>query len=271
MWTGAAAVMVGLYLIGYNTHQTSCSPYLGCIPTSAVTHPWLAVKFFVSLIGNVIPYQFTTSQPGSYFGVRPSSAVRFEVVGAIVLVFAIYVIVQSVRERRTREQLPVPFLLVLFALLFDASVTWGRLGEGLNSPLMGNRYVLANLVLLSGITMYAWVHLPIWFRSEGLQRVIAWGAAGILTALVSLQVIVATTVGLTAGANIHNFNHQSARMAVNVDRTPEADRFCELTHYLIPMEDVAAARNAQISEFAPSTRQKLAQEAAPVLISCLRR
>ena len=160
VWIAALLVMIGLYFVGYDRHLTSCIPDLGCRPTSVLHNPFTAVRYFLVLIGNVIPGAFTSGQLGVYFGIRPTNVIRYELVGVVLLAAAVFVLVQSWRKRTTSEPLPLPFLLIAFAVLYDASITWGRVGEGLGGPVGNNRYALPNLILLLGIFIYAWIHVP---------------------------------------------------------------------------------------------------------------
>ncbi len=151
-WLGAALATTVLYLIGYSFNQSSCSPYFGCTPTNPLTHPIAALHFYLVLIGNVIPGGFLEGTPHNYL--------RFVLVGLLVLFASGWIIVQSWRFRQTTERVPLPMLLIGFALLVDLTIMWGRLGGGLFYAVGGNRYVLPNIVLLAGIVMYAWTHRP---------------------------------------------------------------------------------------------------------------
>jgi hypothetical protein len=254
IWIVAFVVMVGLYFVGYDRHLTSCIPDLGCVPTSALHNPFTAVRYFLVLIGNVIPGSFTTSQLGVYFGTRPTNVIRYELVGAVLLVAALFVLVQSWRKRTTSEPLPLPFLLIAFGLLYDASITWGRVGEGLAGPVANNRYALPNLILLLGIFIYAWAHLPaLGTRSLGsrAQFRAAWLAFVALLVLIGIQAVVATEVGFTAARDTQAYQIDGARLVTNLSRVPRQDRLCELTHYLIPIGDVGDAEKDHLGEFNP--------------------
>ena len=90
----------------------------------ALTHPLSGLRFFVVLVGNVIP--------GGYFGAPypPQSYLRYEVLGVALCLIVVYIAIQTWRERATRERFPLPLLLVLLGLLMDAEVALGRTGGG---------------------------------------------------------------------------------------------------------------------------------------------
>jgi hypothetical protein len=269
VWIGAFLVTTGVYLAGYKSSLTSCTPYLGCIPTSAVHHPFAALRFLVVLIGNVIPGAFTSSQPGEYLGPRPNSVVRFEIVGVVLSFAALFILVQSWRHRTT-ERIPLPLLLIGFSLLFDATITWGRLGEGPAGSVISNRYVLPNLVLLAGIVMYAWAHMPpirVPSSEVGWKAYAAWASLLALAIILVVQVIVSTEVGLTAGRNTRVFENAGAQLVTNLNRVPVHYRECELAHYLIPVADVPDAAEDHLGEFNPTVYREYRKLGPPALLS----
>jgi hypothetical protein len=270
VWVVAFVVMVGLYFIGYDRHLTSCIPDLGCDPTSPLRNPLTDVRYFLVLIGNVIPGAFTSSQLGVYFGTRPTNVLRYELVGVVLLAAAVFVLVQSWRKRSTSEPLPLPFLLIAFAVLYDASITWGRVGEGLAGPVANNRYALPNLILLLGIFIYAWVHVPaLGIRSTGSAAASrgAWVAFAALLVVIGVQAVVATDVGFTAARDTQAYQIDGARLVTNLSRVPPPYRDCELAHYLIPVGDVPDAAQDHLGEFNPPVYRHYRDLGPPPLLS----
>jgi hypothetical protein len=269
VWAGAFLIMLVLYFIGYNSHLTSCSPYFGCTPRSALYHPFEAVRYFLILIGNVIPGAFTSSRPGTYFGPPPTSLIRYEIVGVVLLAAGAFILVQSWRKRTTTESLPLPFLLIAFAVLYDASITWGRLGEGLTGPVVNNRYAFPNLVLLGGVVIYAWAHIPP-LRSpafgSGAQIGATWVSLVALAIFIGTQAVVATDVGLTAARNTKTYQIDGARLATNLSRVPRQYRDCELTKYLIPVDEVRGAAEDHLGEFSPTVYRHYRKLGPPELL-----
>lgn len=240
VWLLAAAATTGIYLIGYNFHLNSCAPIFGCRPESALAHPWTVFRWLLDLLGNALPQQFM-SKPGAppvhFDGAQPV------VVGLLVLGAAAFVVVQSVR-RRSEERSPVPMLLVLFGFLFDASIALGRFGEGLPGTFISNRYGMGTVVLLTGVVLYGCGRL----LDSNRGRVASVGLLALAAAVV-IQVIVSTSVGITAAQDTDLFVQGGARVVVNVDRMPAASRDCALHIFLIPAGEIPVARAVRMGEF----------------------
>jgi hypothetical protein len=151
-------------------------------------------------------------------------------------------------------------LMICFALLWDAETALGRTGLGLSVLISVNRYILPNIVLLTGIVMYAWAHRPPFSLSlAGSSR---WPnltslAMLLLAGLVVVQVFVSTSYGLSNGREVHNAFVESARLWVNLDRVPAQYRSCEVDVVLnerlfsgLPPPEIAADR---LGEFGPTS------------------
>jgi hypothetical protein len=250
VWIGAACATAVLYFWGFDWHDTGCIAAFGCTQNAALSHPLSGLHFFVVLIGNVIP--------GGYFGAPypPQSYARYEVVGVAVCLVALYILVQSWRERATRERFPLPLLLILLGLLIDAEVALGRTGEGLFSAINSNRYELPNLILLSGIVVFAWGHMPSWRSSFSFSRdgvVAASLPIVVLAVFLGFQVVLSTEFGLTNARLESGWLADGARVAVNLNEIPVHERLCERTAYFIPGPDVIGeAAKDHLGEFAPN-------------------
>lgn len=251
VWIGAACVTAALYLRGFNLHDTGCTAAFGCTPNAALSHPLSGLRFFILLIGNVIP--------GGYFGAPypPHSYVRYELVGIAICLVVVYIVVQTWRQRETRERFPLPLLLVLLGVLMDAEVALGRTGGGLFSAINGNRYEFSSLILLSGIVVFAWGHLPAWRPSLDVSRSKDLAAllcvlAGVV--LLGAQVVVATQFGLTNARLERGWLTDGARVAVNLSAVPVRDRLCERAVYFLPVSaTIREAAEDHLGEFAPNS------------------
>jgi hypothetical protein len=221
LWCAMFVVVAITYLIGYNRNDLACQFASRCVPESPVTHPIQAARFILVMLGNVIPGSYTSNQSGNFVNYAPQNLTRFEILGFLVLAAAAWVIVGSIRYRRSTDRLPIPLIMVLFALLVDLTVTWGRVGWVATGPILGNRYVLANLVLLTGIVMYSWAHV----RPDRMQDRI-W--IGVLTCFLVVQLAWCTAFGIASARNTDAFLSASARVAVNVDKYRMSARACEL-------------------------------------------
>ncbi len=211
LWLFAMIVTVALFLPGYSFGEgNTCLPRARCTPGVLVDHPLRAVEFSIALIGNVIPGV-------AGFGATLHSITRFEVVGLAILAAAIFVLVQSWRHR-SAERAPLPVLLILFALLFDLVISIGRGGTGATGAVMGNRFVMANLILLVGIVIYAWAHLPAHRAPVAGARwrvYVTYLALFALAVLLVVQAAAATSFGLTNGRAISRGRTNEARVLVN--------------------------------------------------------
>jgi len=204
VWSAGAAVSVAVYFRGYSFAKgAACHD---CTASFDVRHPLLIVRFLMILVSNVVPpFQGTgvavfplAPEPSSFVGIHT-------VLGAVILIVAGYVVVQSLRER---ERFPV--LFIAFAVLFDLVITEGRTGLG---PLTAVKsyYSIPNLILLLGIIAYGWRHPP----SVSL-RVIA-------AVFLAAQVTLATGYGIEAGQARHQELVNDARVVVNFHRAPACD------------------------------------------------
>ena len=73
-----------------------------------------------------------------------------------------------VRELQTRDRtrIPLPLLMIVFALLFDITLALGRSGQR-NVAGQQGRYTMPNLILVAGIVVFAWAHPPRLPRGAG--------------------------------------------------------------------------------------------------------
>jgi hypothetical protein len=91
-------------------------------------------------------------------------------------------------------------LIIAFSLLFDVTITMGRGGSGVAGAVNANRFVMANLILLTGIVVYGLARVPALplpvtsGRSQSYGRYVA--LLGLAVFLV-VQVTAATEFGFT--------------------------------------------------------------------------
>lgn len=248
LWVTGAVLCTGIYLLGFNFGPTGCVQTFGCTPGVAYGHPLRALQFLILLIGNVFPGGNLTAV---------GSLARYEVVGALLLLASLAILVQSWRHRDTTDRLPVPVMLISFALLFDVIIVLGRTGTGPDGAINGNRYLLANLILLTGIVIYCVARLPAAsaFMSQGSARParfwLSWGA---LLLVVGVQVSVATNFGLRDARAAEAYLVDSARLAVNLDRVPVRLRSCEeFDLFGSSRKALVLARSDHLAEFNASS------------------
>ena len=92
--------------------------------------------------------------------------------------------------------------MILFALLFDLTIVVGRGGTGVVGAIDFNRYLMANLILLAGIVVWALAHLSAIRLPATSSRWRVVGTSvlfGALAIFLVVQVIESTTFGVTNG------------------------------------------------------------------------
>jgi hypothetical protein len=265
---------IALYLPGYNFNSDGCIPGAACSFTSGLHHPVESLRYFLILIGSVVPSGLISSSV--------HSVIRFELLGVVLLVMAAFILVQSWRYRASREQRPLPLLLITFSLLFDVSISLSRSGDGLAGAISNNRYVMPNLILLASIAIYAWGRLPrrpLHATVHSRQFYTTGLALSALAVLVVVQAITSTGFGLANGRAISGELNTSARFFVNRERVPIDTGACEAYVLLlkqpgaIPSFDVRIndADEDQLGEFEPDAYREYRQQGLPMLIPACQR
>jgi hypothetical protein len=270
-WAGALLLTLVVYLPGYKfSNGNTCLVHSGCSTNYMVHHPLTALGFFFSLIGNVIPGPLGLGNP-------VHDVTRFVLVGVILFAAALFVLGQSWRHRASTEPLPVPFLLISFSLLFDVTISLGRSGIGPAGAVNGNRFVMANLILLIGIAIYTWTHVPIrpLSVSSGRWRVrLTYLAPIALTVFLVVQAATATGFGLTNGRANQDALSRQARLLVDLQPISALSqaRKCQLffgVYFFPPLLAVRNAASDELGEFGPSSaRQYLELGPPPVPPLC---
>ena len=154
VWCVAAIGTAVVFLWGYRSISVGCGvggglQFTGCgsALSSALHHPVNTAEFIVVLLGEVVPNTHTHFLWLS------------GLLGAVLLAVAVFIIVQSVRNRH-HDRNCLPVALILFGLLFDVEIAVGRVGL-LSSLAPGSVYKMPNVLILVAIVSYAWVHLRV--------------------------------------------------------------------------------------------------------------
>lgn len=243
VWLGLTALTIAVYLPGYNVGEGNVCPIRAqCALPSVLGHPSIVFGFFVTLVGNVIiPSNDEVNKlNGAYHLVLPDT-VRFEVLGIVLLVVAVYILIRSWRDRHSRERLPLPLLLIVFSLLSDAEITMSRSGLGIPDAVT-NRYVLENLILLTGIVIYVLARVrkqAPWVMHGAFRVQVNYLVIFALTVFVVIQVTTSTQFGLTNGGATQTLGREQAQFFVNINREENESPSCVLF-----MEGVAGLATA---------------------------
>jgi hypothetical protein len=260
IWLAATVATTAAYLPGYRFNQgNTCYDPTLCTTSYELHHPLTALAFFFALIGNVIPGATETT-------VAPTVAepARFVVVGVVLFAASIFILVQSWRHRASAERLPLPALLIAFGLLFDLTISIGRSGAGVAAAVSFNRYVMANLIVLTGLVIYALARVT----NASLHRAMArsWRVSGTYLVFVALAVFVviqvseSTRFGLTNGASTSTGRINEARYFVN-DKLS-----CQKFETLLLQEPTATLRDAaedHLGEFEATSYRYYRELGAP--------
>jgi hypothetical protein len=270
IWLLAAGATAGIYLHGYSFADNTCVAEGGqpgaCTLRFALLHPVYLIRYFVVVVGNVVPT--------SVYSIQPRYVVVYELLGVAISILAAFVVVQTVRERRQRAN-PLPLVLITFALLFDLMITLGHLGEGLLTA-GDTRFTLPNIILLVGIAVYAWAHIPNLRHIRGHVKWHDWlkiVGLGTLGALLAAQCVMTTRFGITNGSAFKTRNELTARVVVNLNRIPIAKQDCYLEGTVVgdPLDAYLwhslALRN-HLSVFQTSSRRLYRAEGPPAIEQC---
>jgi len=199
LWCGVGVASAAIYAWHLGNVSTVSSP------NYALAHPGLALKYFLQLLGDVVPVHHTTA--------------------AVVLLAASAGVGWFWYRRQVAlARLRLPLALWLSGILFDLLVTIGRLQ--LNAP-ESSRYTTYNLLLLIGLYLGAvavldppgrWPELVQGLRS----RPAAAALAAIVLALVVVQVAWSVPNGIHEGQLRRASRQQGAELLLHYQTVPDA-------------------------------------------------
>jgi hypothetical protein len=254
-WVIAAAIVTALYFRGF---EFSSSTTGGGSLHFALHHPIACGKYILASIGNVYP---TTA-----------TELRFhEIVGAVLLAAGILVVARSVRLWRQSPGLPLPGLLIVFALLFDLTVALGRVSFGVAQALSA-RYTMANLLIVIAVAVSVFASgrtQPAHRRTRGVTTRL--GLLGVVVVcLLLVQIAVSTDVGLRAASAWTRRIEAGDTIVVNLDRISEPNRTLLFDGYVYPslpgaisVQWVHEVEVDRLGELAPGTIGKYLDKAPP--------
>ena len=207
LWVLVAAVTTGMYFVG---------GYAG--GSFLIDNPVHIPESILANVGNVFP----SSSP--LVGVH-------EVLGAVLLVASGVVVFRCIQERTTRKRNPLPVCLILFALLFDLSVSVSHLLEGVG-PTLAGRYTMANLLIPLALVSFAFARLPTVKTTRPLQvehrgsRTEARLLLSLVCGLIVAQGAVATVYGLHHANSGKQALLTANRIIVNRSLAPRSKQSC---------------------------------------------
>jgi hypothetical protein len=213
IWTIGCVTTVVLFLRGYSgaIAAGTCPVAARCQFGYLASHPGGVLLFFFRLVGYAYPT--TASAVGAQ-----------EILGAVLTLTSLFIVVQCFRERRVRFRIPLPSAMILFSLLFDVMIVFGRFGYG--TPAL--QYVMPQMILLAGIATYL---VPTILRgiksgsSSGRSQVVR-GLYLCLIIPLLVWVIGTTNFGVTQARQTQNAAIIDARTVVNLSLIPRDQRLC---------------------------------------------
>jgi len=268
IWLASALITTAIYVRNFKFGAATAICRIeggtkeGCSLTYGLSHPLRFGKFLAVLAGNVVP-----SLPGARVGAH-------ELLGTVVWITAGFVVVWSIRERSLRPN-PLPVVLIVFALQFDLMLAVSRLGQGAAGA-GKNWYTMPNIILVSGIVVYAAGHPPdlrAW-KPNGRRHTLATAGMVALTAFLVVQFAVATRFGIVQARSHRARNVLVARVIVNQLKIPDTKRDCYLGAVVagpplaVVYEVIEIARQQQLSIFRPGTTEHYFVDEPPQLAQC---
>ncbi len=231
VWLGAAVVTIGLYFWHFDLTGTNSLCRVHCGVGYTISHPELAVPYWMRMVGNVVP-----SVPGT------TGAIQI-ILGVVLTAAALLVVFQSIRERHRKPMAALPLAIVVFALLWDLLITSGRVS--FESPGF-HEYTLAQVMLLVGIAIFAWGHAEGLFdiarpASGGVWNSIRIACVGVTLVLV-VQIVVSSKYGWDEAESFSASTQLTGQLVVNLPKIPEDAQSCFVDRVLavglVPTKDL---------------------------------
>lgn len=280
-WCGTAIIAIGVYFIGYS----SALARSGCFATSqkcsvsyGLHHLGSVSVYVLALLGNIIP-----ASDGRLIGGANVYVPAHQVLGAVFLAAAVFVAIRSYQQRRSGPASWVPITLAVFGLLWDLSIAFGRVGEGIGTAL-GSHYVSPQILLFTGIVMSVFSELHRLGAAGDVGAAERRATVGILAAvgllITGIVVALSSQVGIDNGRYDRGNDILAARVLVNLDRLPRSARSCAID---VTVDDdllsvrkagdeitqpLAYLRSDHLSLFVPNQYDYYRQLGPPVIARC---
>lgn len=240
-WIASGLVTGAVYFVDYDFAAA------GGNKSYVLHHPLIAVKFFVSSIGNVVGTIYPNSSPST-------GNTNVLILGALILAIAVWALIRGVRRRQSGGS-PIGVALICFGLLFMAVITLGRSQLGLVDA---ERYSIFTLTIWVGA--YLALLEPTAQRSEAGERWLSrpWAPKISLAVLVALAALMVVQVALGDGPAIqsgedwHSVELTIADVTANINQAPDSLVAQELGGYppAFMRQLAVAARSERLSLFA---------------------
>jgi hypothetical protein len=260
VWLGCAVVTTAVYFYNFSPSSAGASSY-------ALSHPLMAVKFFLFSIGDVLGVGVPTTPNAGTDAVM--------VFGLVILLLALWVLFTFGRHRDEVSGVPFGVALTAYGVLFAALVTFGRTHSGLSFA-AGSRYTTFNLLTPAGCYLTL---LSGWVRpSRGAvsdRRAAPWRvstqiATVVLVFVIVTQMLIGNGYGFNQGSAWKQWQQFLGRLTSNATKTTQG----YVDSYLLPgcecpafdaglPQLVRVAREHRLSLFGTEDAALYAEEGMP--------
>ena len=193
--------------------------------------------------------------------------------GAILLSASLVVLVLSY-QRRQSESNCAPVALIVFSLIFVASVAIAR-APFLAALAPSSIYTMPSLLIVLAIIIYAWEH---WQFERMRSRRLAMTLTVIGMSVLLAQVALSAHTGIVNARSFDERQTIGARLVVNLDKIPPSERGCYALYgefvYLIFGPSVShypaftEAQKDHLTVFSPGLFEKYRGEGLPHIAPC---
>ena len=239
-------VTAGLIIIYFYFGNGSFGPGNNASTSFALHNPLWVMKFFVALIGAVVPF-------GASF------LLLDQAVGCLLIILTGFVLYNDLRDTRSARTIPLPSILIGFSLLSDIQIALGRSWGG-PAVALTSRYSLPNLILLIGLAVFFYSPSQKQLKPLRLAKRVTHLTVltGILAILIAAQVSFSSIVSFNAAERFSQNRVYGAQAVINYDGS-NPDMFkltCAYVNCFVDWPiDVYAAYSKQdgLSEFYPTS------------------
>jgi hypothetical protein len=217
IWALVGTVVSALYFARFDFQSTGCPSVLDFIK-----HPVHSAQYFFFGLGAVVPLYGVPH-------IRTEALYLTEgIIGILLFGLSVWILASAVISNQ-RDVISLEAALIVFGLMFDASLVIGRSGFGMFQA-SSSSYSTYNQLLLAMVYLGL---ISLASETRGRGRPLAWAAVALICAIVLLQVTTATYVGLAAGRTTKESRTTAAAILVNYRVAPD----CLVADYTLPLPD----------------------------------
>lgn len=219
--------------------------------SGAIAHPWSSIRYFLELIGSVIPID-ATGHPQLH-----------EALGATFVLASVSIAIISVRD--SRQRLAVPAVLIGFALLFDLFITFGRASIGVLYA-TSSRFTMPNLVLVVALSLYpSTITMVVRGECRRYTHLLRVASNLLVSVLATIVAVSGVFAGWQGGRSELQDRRLGAFVLVDLNNLSPTFAYTILDNTLYPYQALGGvghplyylAKEDHLSVFMPSASEKL--------------